>query len=132
MDTFTFCPDYMVVKTKPPQSDVKGVSFQGWSFSSKPKVPYQKSFTATLQGMRWYLLANGLYDEASDTHYNARLLEKFYEAHGMWDPFNFPHPHFGTLVCRFSQPVEVPEGIVNSGGWIDKFDILLVHSDPGY
>jgi hypothetical protein len=68
----------------------------GWFFSSKPKVPYQKTFVVKLQGMRWYLQPNGLYDEVTNPRYNARRLELFYEAHGMWKPFDFPHPHLGV------------------------------------
>lgn len=130
-DLFNFCPDYMVPRTKPPQAS-QVMSMNGWAFSAKPKVPYQKTFVVKLQGMRWYLLANNLYDEVTNPQYNARLLEKFYEAHGVWQAFDFPHPHFGTLSCKFSQPVEVPEAIVNSGGLIDGFDITLVHNNPGF
>lgn len=121
----------MVPRTKPPQASPT-VSMNGWNFASKPKVPYQKTFVVKLQGMCWYLLPNGLYDEATNPNYNARLLEKFYETHGVWQAFDFPHPHLGTLSCKFTQPVEVPEAIVNSGGLISGFDITLVHNNPSF
>lgn len=131
-DLFDFCPDYMVPRTKPPQAG-QVMSMNGWSFSAKPKVPYQKTFVVKLQGMRWYLKdGTNMYDVSTDRRYNARLLELFYEAHGVWKAFDFPHPHFGLLSCKFSQPVEVPEAITNSGGLIDGFDITLVHNNPSY
>lgn len=131
-DLWDFCPAYMVPETEPPTSDAKGVSMNGWFFSSKPKVPYQKSFNVTLQGMSWHLQANGLYDTTTDPAYNARRLELFYEAHGLWEAFDFPHPHLGTLSVRFKEPLRIPKAIVNSNGLIEPFEMKLVHHNPGY
>jgi hypothetical protein len=130
-DLWNFCPKYLVPRTKPPQAN-PGMSMNGWAFASKPKVPYQKTFVVKLQGMRWYLLPDDTFDEVTNPEYNARLLEKFYEAHGVWQKFDFPHPHFGILECKFSQPLEVPLAIPNSGGLIDAFEVTLVHNNPGY
>jgi hypothetical protein len=121
----------MVPRTKPPQAS-QVMSMNGWPFTSKPKVPYQKSFAVKLQGMYWYLKSNGYFDVSTNPRYNARRLELFYERHGVWKPFDFPHPHLGLLRCRFSQPLEIPEAIANSGGLVDAFDVNLVHHDPGY
>lgn len=129
--TFTFCPNYMVPKTQPPKP-MDGMSMNGWPFSSRPRVPYQRTFIVTLQGMQWYLQANGLYDDATNAAYNAHALELFYAANGTWDSFTFNHPHLGAITCRFAEPVQVPEAIPNSGGLIDKFDIKLVEHNPGF
>lgn len=108
------------------------MSMNGWPFTAKPKVPYVKSFTIKLGGMYWHLKQTGLYDESTEPRYNARRLELFYEAHGTWKPFDFPHPHLGLITCRFKEPVEVPEAIPNSGGLIEAFDIQLIVHSPGY
>lgn len=129
---FDFCPARMVARTKPPVNENRGMSMNGWHFSSKPSVPYQKTFVVKLQGLRWYLTGSGAYDIGTDPYFNARRLELFYEQNGTWDNFFFPHPHFGTLPCRFAEPVEVPEAVPNSGGLIEGFDITLVHHNPGY
>lgn len=129
---FDFCPKYMVPRTKPPSSDVKGMSMNGWFFSAKPKVPYQKTFVVRLQGMRWYLASNGLFDVLTDRLYNARCLELFYQQNGMWDNFEFKHPHLGKMQVRFAAPVEIPEAIPNSGGLIDGFEVQLIEHNPGY
>jgi hypothetical protein len=128
---FDFCPKYMVPKTQPPKP-TDGVSMNGWFFSSKPKVPYQRTFIITLQGMRWYLSGTGFYDDITNPLYNAHRLERFYQANGTWDSFAFTHPHLGPMTCRFAEPVQVPEAIINSGGLIDKFDIKLIEHNPGY
>jgi hypothetical protein len=122
----------MVPRTVPPPAAGNAMSMNGWNFSSKPNVPYQKSFIVKVQGMQWYLLGNGLFDEVTNPAYNARLLEKFYETHGTWDNFTFPHPHFGNLSCRFKDPLEIPDAIPSSGGLIEAFEVKLIHHDPGY
>jgi hypothetical protein len=121
----------MIAKTVPPKP-VDGISMNGWFFSAKPKIPYQRTFIVTLQGMYWYLGGTGLYDAITNPRYNARRLEIFYQANGTWDNFDFVHPHLGAMKCRFAEPVQVPEAIVNSGGLIDKFDIKLIEHNPGY
>lgn len=131
-EIFDFCPGRMVPRTKPPAGETRGISMNGWFFSSKPNVPYQKAFTIKLQGLRWYLQPNGLYDATTNPGFNARRLELFYERHGTWNNFDFPHPHLGMLRCRFREPIEIPEGIPNSGGLIEAVDIQLVHHNPGY
>lgn len=131
MDTWDFCPKYMVPRTKPPQAS-QAMSMNGWPFTAKPKVPYQRTFTVKLQGMSWYLNGDNTYDVATDPQYNAARLEQFYAAHGLWQSFMFPHPHLGLIECRFSTPLEVPEAIVNAGGLVDGFDAVLVEHNPGY
>ena len=130
--TFDFCPNRMVPTTKPPASQGKGMTMNGWFFSAKPNVPYQKSFTVKLQGLTWYLQPDGLYDSATNPQFNARRLELFYETNGTWDNFDFPHPHLGVVRCRFKEPVEVPAAIPDSGGLVEAFEIQLIHHNPGF
>lgn len=129
--TFDFCPNSLVPETLPP--DVQPlVSMNGWTFASKPSVPYAKRFKVTLHGLRWYLQTNGLFDVATDPTRNARRLEQFYETNGTWDKFTWVHPHFGSMNVRFASPVSVPMGIANSNGLVSAFEINLLHHDPAY
>lgn len=122
----------MVPRTQAPPAQGKGMSMNGWFFSSKPNVPFQKSFIVRLQGMHWYLKNGGLFDISHNPRYNARRLELFYEQVGCWDHFEFPHPHLGTITCRFKEPLEIPESLVNADGLIDAFEVQLIHHNPGY
>lgn len=132
MNRWDFCPGLMVPRTKPPQLR-QGMSMNGWNFSSRPSVPYQKTFVVKLQGMTWYLRdGTDLYDSSTNPELNARRFELFYEKVGTWDSFQFPHPHLGLLEARFAAAVEVPEAIPNSGGLIEGFDVTLIHHNPGY
>lgn len=129
--TFDFCPNSLVPETLPP--DVQPViTLNGWTFSSKPSVPYQKKFRVTLHGLRWYLQNNGLFDVTTDPTRNARRLEQFYETNGTWDSFAWTHPNFGLMNVRFSAPVAVPMALPNSNGLVPTLEINLIHHDPAY
>lgn len=134
MPTFTFAPSRNVPVTLPRDNGGATVmSMNGWQFTSKPTTPYQRKFKVTLHGMRWYLNATtGLYDTTTNPTFNARALEIFYEQNEQWNPFVFPHQHFGNLDCRFAAPLQVPEAIPNSNGLIAPFEMTLIHHNPGY
>jgi len=133
MDTFNFCPESLVPITLPPDA-ASAMSLNGWQFTSRPTVPYQKSFQLSLYGLQWILdPVTGLYDSATDVTHNARALELFYEQHGIWAPFYWTHPHIGQLTVRFKSAVSVPEGDQNSGGLIGKpVTVNLIHHNPGF
>lgn len=132
METFNFSPDSQVPVTLPP-TPMQGLSMNGWSFAVRPAVPYQKKFKVTLYGMHWYLdPLTDLFDLTMKPTLNARLLELFYERNGVWNPFNWHHPHLGDLVVKFDSAVTIPEAQSNSGGLIDKFDVTMVHYNPRY
>lgn len=133
VDTFNFAPERNVPETLPRDGGANSVQLNGWTFTSRPTVPYQRRYKLTLHGMRWYTdQATGLWDVTTNPNFNARLLEQFYETHETWDPFNFPHQHFGTLLVRFNAPVTVPAGAANSGGLIPAFELQLIEHNPGY
>lgn len=129
--TFNFCPTSLVPATLPPDP-VGGASMNGWTFASKPRIPYQRKFRVTLHGMRWYLNTSGTYDEVTNPKFNARLLELFYQANQTWDNFLWEHPHLGEIQVRFAEPVNVPEGRDNSNGYIEPFEVMLVEYSPAY
>lgn len=132
METFTFCPNSLVPETLP-REPPSVMSLNGWQFSAKPAVPYQRKFKVTLHGLRWFLDPDtDLYDSFTEPDINAHNLELFYSRHETWNPFNWTHPHLGPLVVRFAAPVSVPKGKENSGGFIDAFEITLIHHNPGY
>lgn len=129
--TFSFCPDSLVAETLPPEP-VQGTSMNGWTFTSKPKVPFQKKFRVTLHGLRWVLQADGTYDTTTTPTINARVLEQFYQSNQTWDSFTWAHPHLGSLTCRFAEPVTIPASLANSNGYLDPVEVVLVQHDPGY
>lgn len=129
--TFNFCPTSLVPETLPPEPSAI-MSMNGWAFSAKPTVPYQKTFKVTLYGMRWYLNSNGTFDTTSDPTHNARALEQFYETNGVWDNFLWVHPHLGSLTVRFKAAVMIPAGLTNSNGLCAPLEITLLHHNPSF
>lgn len=131
--TFNFCPNTLVPETLPPEN-AGVVSMNGWTFSGKPTVPYQRKFKVTLHGLKWFLNnSTGIYDNTTSPTLNAKALEEFYQAHGTWDPFNWQHPHIsGTMLVRFDTPLTVPAAKPNSGGLIDPLELTFIHHDPSY
>lgn len=129
--TWDFCPKGLVVENIPPEQPA-GMSMNGWNFSSKPTVPYQFTFKVTLHGLNWFLANNSTYDAMTLPTINAARFEKFIRDHGTWDDFAFPHPHLGTVQCRFKNLPMVPRGLPNSYGLIEAFEVELVHHNPAY
>lgn len=129
--TFEYCPDSLVPELIPPDP-VQGVSMNGWAFTSRPTVPYQRRFKVTLHGLRWYLNSDGSFDTWTNVTGNARSLELFYQANGVWDNFYWTHPHLGTLRCRFSSPLQLPPGVPGSNGLLEAVEVNLIEHSPGF
>lgn len=131
--TFDFCPNSLVPEMIPPDP-TNGMSMNGWSFSAKPTIPFQRSWRITLHGMRWYTNAGtGLFDTTTDPTHNAARLEAFYQANGCWDTFSWTHPHIsGAMTVRFKVPVQIPAALSNSGGVINPLEVTLIQHNPGF
>lgn len=132
-ETFSFCPDRYVPETLPPEP-LQGLSMNGWTFTSRPEVPYQRKFKLTLHGLHWYLDGSGHYDTGTNPNFNAKLLEEFYQRHQTWLPFLWTHQHIGgtPLTVRFAQQLVIPAAAENSGGLINPIEVTFIHHDPGY
>lgn len=130
--TFDFCTTSRVVQELPPD-ETSAVSFNGWEFTSKPAIPYRRSFNVTLHGMRWYINSAGTgLDVTTNPGQNAGRLLNFYQSNRTWDVFTLNHEYLGPITCRFQQPLTIPPAIPNSGGAIGPFDVKLIHYNPGY
>lgn len=132
MDIFDFCPNRNVPENLPREAPQTTMSLGGWQFSARPTTPYQRKVKLTLHGLRWYLKEDGTYDFDTNAQFNARALERFYEAHETWLPFTLKHQHFGDMTVRFATPVTVPAGEMNSGGFIKPIEVTFIHHNPGY
>lgn len=134
METFNFCPNSYVPETiVRDATDI--VSLNGWQFTSRPTTPYQRKFKLVLHGLQWYTNSTtGIYDSTTDPTHNARALELFYQEHEGWKAFEFVHQHLSSspIICRFAAPVQIPAGIINSGGVLNPLEVMLIEHNPGY
>jgi len=134
MELFDFCKDSLVPTTLV-RDNASVMSLGGWQFTAKPTTPFQRRFKVMLHGLCWYTNSNdGRYDPYYRPRHNARRLELFYQEHEMWKPFLWVHPHLGyaPLTCRFQSPLNVPEGIENSGGLISALEVNLIEHNAGF
>lgn len=130
--TFDFAPNSRVWEEIAPP-EVSATSFRGWEFTSKPAVPYRPTYKITLYGMRWYLNSGGTaFDTTTNPTMNAGRLRAFYIANRTWDNFTFVHETLGSMAMKFAAPVQIPPAMGESGGVIDKFEVLLVPNNPAY
>ena len=130
--TFDFAPNRHTPEELAP-TETSAVSFRGWEFTSKPNTPYRPIYKLTLYGMRWYLNAAGTaFDLTTNPTFNAARLRKFYLDNRTWDSYAYTHQTLGAMTCRFATPVNIPLALPNSGGLIDKFEVMIIQSNPGY
>lgn len=127
---FDFCPNSHVAVEQSPE-EPKVTSFNGWTFTSKPAVPFAPSYRLKLGGLRWYLTGSALNTTTNPT-LNAGRLRQFYITHRLFEVFTYPHEFLGNIDCRFAEPVNIPEAIINSGGLCPEFEVVIIRHNPGY
>lgn len=128
--TFDFCDTSRVIQELPPEAG-SAVDMNGWEFTSKPAIPYRRTFTIKLYGMRWYM-GTGALDSATNPKFNAGRLLSFYRLNQTWDVFDMNHEYLGNILCRFKSPVTIPPAEMNSNGKIAPFDVSLIQYNPGF
>lgn len=127
---FDFCTESRVIKEIAPD-EASPVNLNGWEYAVKPSNPYQRSFSAKLYGLRWYLGSTTL-DLSTDKIHNAGRLLKFYEEHRLYKPFTLHHEYLGPIKCRFKSAVNLEPGVDNSNGLIEEVEIMMLHVDPRF
>ena len=123
METWDF--PYFGFRTKYP---VEGGQYNlggGYTVTTAPDAPAQRTFTLSLRGMQYYLDGSGDIDATVNTDTNMSRLENFYIAHKLHASFTFPHPVYGDLTVKFSRPLDIPEGIDGGNGILPSFELEL-------
>lgn len=104
------------------------VSFGGgYSFATDGGYPALRKFTLTFSGYQYYLKDDGTIDsEKNKSINNMKALEDFYLVHLTHKNFEYNHPVYGKVYCRFAEPLKIPEGIPNGHGVVEKFNVTLL------
>jgi hypothetical protein len=121
MDTFNF--PYHIEKTNYPAIENRMQFGNSYEAVSKPTAPYQRVFVLSFPGMMTYLDSGGAVDYSTNATINYETLRKFYEDHGLWDKFIYPHPKFGNVTVRFAQPLAAPDPVPMGNGAQGPFEI---------
>lgn len=128
---FDFCVNSRVAESISPE-EPEVTDFNGWSYHPAPNLPFRPSYRVMLDGLTWYQNTDGTLDLTTSPETNAGRLEQFYRGHRLHKPFLFNHEYLGGILMRFSTPVSVPMGLIQSGGLIDRFEINMIQHEAEY
>lgn len=121
----TFAFPYHTLEVAHPESSVTVRFGRGWSFASKPKGPNQVTYRLKFRLMKFFLNPDGSFDKVTQPAINMALLEDFYLAHQLYEPFTYPHPALGNITVRFARPLEY--SIMEEGhGATEPFQLELL------
>lgn len=124
MATFDF--PYHQVETEYPETGTRVKLGGSYTFTAAPDAPGQRIFTLKFETMCYRVTAGGVIDATTQPQLNAAALEAFYKAHELWKTFDYVHPIYGTLKCKFNKPLKIPKGKVRGNGWLEAFDLELI------
>lgn len=102
-ETFDF--PYHVPEVRYPQSSTTMQFGRGYEFASKPPAPDQVKYLLHFSTMKFFLNSNGSINYALEPKINMGKLLQFYEAHRLYEKFEYPHPIYGTKSVRFATPL---------------------------
>lgn len=120
-----FPATFFTFSTRYPESGQRIRFGNSYAFTAAPTSPDQRQFILRLQGMQYFVNSNGTLNTTTEPGRNLAVLEAFYNTHKLYMEFDFPHPVYGTVVCKFLQPLEIPEGIKGGNGVIDSIEVTL-------
>lgn len=94
-----------------------------YRFTAAPDAPDQRTFSLKFTGFKYFSPT----DDTTNANINNMLaLEKFYQRHRLHKSFIYPHPVHGNIVCRFAEPLKIPDGIPGGNGVVNGFEVTLV------
>lgn len=121
MELFDF--DYHKTTTAYPE----GTRIQlgkSYIFAAQPTAPDQRVITLYFNAMYYFCdPLTGAMNDSVQPKLNFWRLEKFYQAHQTWRNFQYVHPVYGMLVCKFNKPLQTPKPVDNHGGLLESFSV---------
>lgn len=121
-----FPAKYFTFSTRYPESGNRIMLGRSYQFDSPPVAPDQRIFVLNLQGMAYFTDSAGNIDVTINPERNMATLEAFYNEHKLAFRFDFNHPIYGLVLCKFYTPLEIPEGIPGGGGSLNNVTVELI------
>jgi hypothetical protein len=122
----TFPAQFFSFSTQYPQSGTRIQLGNSYQFDAPPPAPDQRVFALQVQGMGYFTDSNGDIDVAYEPGRNLAVLESFYNRHKRAYSFIFPHPVYGPVVCKFLQPLQIPQGLPGGNGLVQPIELELI------
>lgn len=119
------CP-YFTFETRYPESGSRMILGKSYQYDTLDPAPDQRTFLLTLPGLQYFCDENGDLDLAIEPERNIAVLDAFYNQHRTAIAFNFEHPAYGPLVCKFKDPFAIPQGIKGGNGVLQDVRVSLV------
>lgn len=122
----TFPAFYFTYSTRYPESGSRSQFARSYTYTIEAEAPDQRTFQLELKGMQYFVNDLG---EVSDTPHperNMAVLESFYSRHRLALSFNFEHPIYGVLTCKFNRPLDIPKGIPGGNGVLETLTVELL------
>lgn len=119
--------DYHDPTTEYPETGTRLSLGGSYSFASSPTSPPQRLVTLRFQEMRnyWDRGANSP-DVVTNPKINFYRLEAFYKEHELWKTFDYRHPQYGLMKCRFNKPLKTPGKVQGMAGVVEGFTVELI------
>ena len=126
MSLQTFPATFFTYSTDYPNSGQRIQLGNSWQFDSPSPAPDQRIFRLKLQGMTYFLNANGTINSSINPGRNLALLEQFYTQHRLATRFTLNHPVYGARTCKFNQPLKIPNPLPGGSGVFPEFEVELI------
>lgn len=97
----------------------------GYTSTAAPAYEPRKRLTVSIEGMRYYFDESGDVLLTGNASTNIKVFEQFYLDHLQWKYFDFVTESYGTLSCRFVEPVIIPAVFEGGSGILQPFEVLL-------
>lgn len=119
--------DYHKTTTAYPESGTRLQLGKSYTFASEPTYPDQRVLTLHFPGMFYFCHpTTGVPDLTRNPKVNFGRLEAFYKEHRLWKDFDYTHPIYGLLRCKFNKPLQTPKPIDNRPGELEGFTVELL------
>lgn len=122
----TFPAKYFTYSTEYPESGQRITLGESYQFDVMPEAPDQRIFKLKLKAMCYFVDQNDVISLVFEPARNMAVLEAFYNTHKRAKAFDFPHPVYGTVRCKFNRPLQIPEGVAGGNGHLEDLDVELI------
>lgn len=117
---------YHTVETRYPMNSTVVQFGNGYSFTSKPTSPPQRTFVLDLSALRIVTDSSGNVIEGSNPQLSVYSLDLFYRQVQCYEAFTYNHPMYGALLCRFAKPLVLPKVEPGGGGVVPNITVELI------
>lgn len=113
-------------ETKYPESGFRMELGNSYAATAAPVAPDQRIVTLSFRTMRYFQFPDGSIDASTNVPLNFGALENFYLEHKLHKDFDYTHPVYGLISCKFKKPLEIPK--VKENEWLMPFTLELIET----